>query len=39
MAHFVDANSEEEIFRLPYVDALQKCESTERKATYIIKEC
>ena len=39
MAHFVDMNGEEEVFRLPYVDALHKVESTERKAITIIKEC
>ena len=39
MAHFVDMNEGEEVFRLPYVDALQRCESTERKVQFIIKEC
>ena len=39
MAHFVDMNEAEEVFRLPYVDELQRCESTERKVQFIIKEC
>ena len=39
MAHFVDMNGGEEVFRLPYVDALQRCESTERKVQFVLKEC
>jgi len=39
MGHFVDMNKDEEVFRLPYIDALQRVEATERKAIKIINEC
>ena len=39
MAHFVDMNHDVDIFKLPHIEALQRCETTERKVVYILKEC
>ena len=39
IAHFVDVNEEEEVFKLPYVDMLRRCEEAERKMLFVIKQC
>ena len=37
MAHFVDVNGEEEVYMLPYVDMLRRCEESERKMLFVHK--
>ena len=39
MAHFVDVNGEEEVYMLPYVDMLRRCEESERKMLFVHKQC
>lgn len=39
MAHFVDVNGDEEVFLLPYVDMLRRCEESERKMLFVHKQC
>ena len=39
MAHFVDVNGEEEVYTLPYVDMLRRCEEAERKMLFVHKWC
>ena len=39
MAHFVDLNEEEEVFALPYINMLQRCEEAERRMIFVIRQC
>ena len=36
MAHFIDINVEEEVYTLPYMDMLRRCEEAERRIVAII---
>lgn len=35
MVHFLDVNEEQEVFMLPYVEMIRRCEETERKMIFI----
>lgn len=37
MAHFIDVNEEQEVYKLPYVDMLRRCEEAEKKMQFVIK--
>lgn len=39
MAHFIDVNEEEEVYNLPYVDMLRRCEEAEKKMLFVQKQC
>ena len=39
MAHFVDVNGDQEVYTLPYVDMLRRCEESERKMLFVLKQC
>ena len=39
MCHFVDVNENEEVFTLPYVEMLRRCEEAERKMQFVIAQC
>lgn len=39
MAHFVDANEEQEIYLLPYVDQLRRCDEAEKNILSILNQC
>ena len=39
MVHFLDVNEEQEVFMLPYVEMIRRCEETERKMIFIQKQC
>lgn len=39
MCHFVDVNEAEEVYTLPYVDMLRRCEEAERKMQFVINQC
>ena len=39
MAHFVDVNGDQEVYTLPYVDMLRRCEEAEKKMLYVHKQC
>ena len=39
MAHFVDVNGDREVYTLPYVDMLRRCEESERKMLFVLKQC
>lgn len=38
-AHFVDLNTEESPYNLPYTAVIKQCEETERKLAYLLREC
>ena len=37
MAHFIDVNEEQEVYKLPYVDMVRRCEEAEKKMLFIVK--
>lgn len=37
--HFIDVNEEQEVFKLPYVDMIRRCEETEKRVLFMIKQC
>ena len=39
MAHFVNVNEEEQLYKLPYMDMLRRCEEAERHMVFILKQC
>ena len=39
IAHFIDINVEEEVFTLPYMEMLRRCEETERRLLAILAQC
>lgn len=39
MAHFIDANEEQEIYLLPYMDQLRRCDEAEKNILAIINQC
>ena len=38
-AHFIDVNEEKEVFLLPYVEMIRRCEETERRVLFLVKQC
>lgn len=36
IAQFINMNEKEQIFNLPYIDLIKRCEETERKVSYLI---
>lgn len=38
-AHFIDLNTEESPYNLPYTQQIKQCEDTERKLNYLLREC
>ena len=39
MAHFVNVNEEEQIFKLQYADMVKRCDESERKVAFIMQQC
>ncbi len=39
MAHFIDINQDEEVYTLPYMEMLRRCEDAERRMLAIIQQC
>ena len=39
IAHFIDINVEEEVYTLPYMEMLRRCEETERRLLTILAQC
>lgn len=39
LAHFIDLNTEESPYNLPYTQQIKQCEDTERKLAYLLREC
>jgi len=35
IAQFVNMNAHEQVYNLPYMDLIKKCEETERKVLYL----
>jgi len=38
-AHMLDMNADQQIFKLPYIDLVKRCEESERKVSFIIDQC
>ena len=36
---FIDLNTEESPYNLPYTPQLKQCEETERRLAYLLREC
>jgi hypothetical protein len=39
IAHFINMNQKEQVFKLPYVDLIRRCDESERKVNYLIDRC
>lgn len=39
IAQFVNMNAHEQVYNLPYMDLIKKCEETERKVLYLQGKC
>jgi hypothetical protein len=39
IAHFINMNGDEQVFSLPYIDLIKRCDETERKVVYLIDKC
>lgn len=39
IAHFINLNEHEQVFNLPYVDLIKRCDDAERRLVYLIAKC
>ena len=39
MAHFINVNQDEQVFKLQYADMVRRCDESERKVAFIIQQC
>jgi hypothetical protein len=39
MAHFVDMNRDEQVFNLPYIELIKRCDETDKKLSFLIDKC
>lgn len=39
IAHFINMNHNEQVFNLPYVDLIKRCEESENRVRYLIGRC
>ena len=39
MAHFVNVNAEEHVYKLQYAEMVKRCDESERKLAFIIEQC
>ena len=39
IAHFVDMNRDEQVFNLPYIELIKRCEESEKKLSFLLDKC
>jgi len=39
IAHFINLNENQQIFNLPYVDLIKRCDDSERRNLYLTEKC